>query len=163
MIIQYLRKNDGKTELTGRRVMTENDELQDEIRIHRGTPIGVVVAIRIGTGFSIGWSKCNKKDTFIKVRGLQIAEARALMGQYKVYSCSDAAFLLNPVNPNRIKETPIGMKPIIEKVIQRSCAYFLKKNLVEISEDVERKACRWIADVPFQAAPYGFERHGLPQ
>jgi hypothetical protein len=143
MIIQYLRKNDGRTELTGRRIMAPNDELQDEVRIHRGTPIGVVVAVKIGNGngFSIGWAKCNKKDTFIKARGLQIAEARAMMGTHgihKVFNHNEAAELIAAIQNLQVK-TPIGMEPVIEKVIKRAVAYFFKENAVEIVENKDRK------------------------
>jgi len=140
MIIQYLRKNDGRTELTGRRIMTPDDELQGEVRIHRGTPIGVVVAAQNGRGFSIGWAKCNKKDIFIKARGLQIAEARAMLRD-SVFTHNEAAELIAAIQnlPSLEGDATAGMKPIIKKVIMRAVAYFFKENASEVSENKDRK------------------------
>ena len=42
--------------------------------------IGVMTAIKAEDGILIGWSKCNKLDTFNKIRGLQIAIGRAETG-----------------------------------------------------------------------------------
>jgi len=123
MIIQYLRKNDGKTEITGRRLMI-HDELEEEVRIHRGTPIGVVVAMGQGiNSFSIGWAKCKNGDTFTKSRGLQIAKARAMMG--KILIMRDGT-IQNPAEPDLNILKSKKLFTTMMRVAARGVAYFFK-------------------------------------
>lgn len=47
------------------------------VRNKDNTPQGVIVALKKGNGFNIGYSLCNKKDKFDKSLALKIAIGRA--------------------------------------------------------------------------------------
>jgi hypothetical protein len=47
------------------------------IRYKNGNPRGVLVAVKIHSGFACGYSLCNKKDRFNKNMALKIALGRA--------------------------------------------------------------------------------------
>lgn len=51
------------------------------IRDEKNQPFGVVVATSNNGNFSLGWSVCNKKDTFNKSLALEIAIGRAMSGK----------------------------------------------------------------------------------
>ncbi len=47
------------------------------VRNRKGTPKGILVAVKHGNGFGIGYSFCNKNDRFCKEMGLRIAIGRS--------------------------------------------------------------------------------------
>lgn len=49
------------------------------VRNKKRIPHGVIVAIKTNGGFRLGYSLCNKKDSFNKKRALRIALGRAEM------------------------------------------------------------------------------------
>lgn len=80
-------------------------------RNKKGNPIGVVVAIGAD---QLGWSLCNKKDTFSKAYGMNIALRRAI-------SVKDSTIAY------RIKtyeKCPFTLEEQFERVLNRSLLYF---------------------------------------
>jgi hypothetical protein len=47
------------------------------VRTKKRVPHGVIIALKIGSGFICGYSLCNKKDRFNKKMALKIAIGRA--------------------------------------------------------------------------------------
>lgn len=89
-----------------------SNEFIAEVQKVKGKPYGVVVAI----GPSImGWSLCNKKDKFDRVKALELAEARA-----KLISYVDAEDLENLY----AEEVPFTLSELILKMNDRSIKYF---------------------------------------
>lgn len=66
MLMRYVRKE-------GRKEVLEDGT----VKLHRGKPVGVVVAIDKG---KIGWSLCNKTDRWNREVGKNLAIGRAVNG-----------------------------------------------------------------------------------
>ena len=100
-------------------------------------PIGVMVAIHneANNTVRIGWSKCNKKDQFDKVKGLKIARLRTLAGSELAVPASrsfiskEVEIVHDAVDVSRIVEVPMTI--VIENLrvqynlfIERVVIYF---------------------------------------
>jgi len=64
ILVQYVRKQ-------GRKELLEDGT----VKLHRGKPVGIVVAVGKG---KIGWSLCNKTDRWDKEVGKSLAIGRAI-------------------------------------------------------------------------------------
>lgn len=74
VLVEYVREEDKKTPI----LVLTNEGLVNSVMIEKGKVKGMVIAI--GDGI-IGWSLCNKKDTFNKEIAIDIAMKRALVAK----------------------------------------------------------------------------------
>lgn len=57
--------------------MTRKNAIIHYVRNKKGEPLGIIVAVKGDHGFRVGYSLCNRKDRFVKDKGLKIAFGRA--------------------------------------------------------------------------------------
>jgi hypothetical protein len=85
------------------------------VRTHKNIPRGVLVAVKCGDGFRLGYSFCNKKDRFNKRMALKIAFGRA-----------DAIYKSMDMSPNGWfgEHTPHPVKKMIPAFLDRCNKYY---------------------------------------
>ena len=99
-LIQYYREKAVE-------VIIENDKTGElELTLCKGAPRGVMMALENGI---IGWSLCNKLDTFNREKGLDIAYRRALK------SMEDPEYDL---------KVPQSLQNLAEEMLCRSSIYY---------------------------------------
>ena len=96
----------------------ENKVLVQYERNSKRVPKGVIVAI--GPGI-VGWSLCNKKDTFVRAKGLNIALRRAASIQFATEESKDIFY----------EKCPETLEESVRKMINRSLIYFKYPSLEE--------------------------------
>ena len=108
ILIEYLYKKDKIVPVINYKM----DGPNADIKVIKGRPIGVVVAI--GSSI-IGWSLCDKKDKFNKKVGLELALIRANLAA-AIDSEYLESFYLNSV--------PFTLSDLVYKMNERSLKYF---------------------------------------
>lgn len=93
-----------------------NKVLVEYERDSNRVPKGIVVAIAPGI---VGWALCNKKDTFNKAHGLNIALRRALAVKFEDKAIQEKYY----------EKCPFTLQALLQKMIDRSKIYYKPQDL----------------------------------